>query len=90
LKADQKFVWKEEQQKALDEIMHYLITPPVWVPPQKHKLFKLYLSADERAIGLALIQEFEGKEHAIYFVPSKGYVFACIFFVFFLYQAKMI
>ena len=28
---------------------------------QKHKPFKLYLSADERAIGSALIQEFEGK-----------------------------
>ena len=38
------------------------------VPPQKHKPFKLYLLADERAIGSTLIQEFEGKERAIYFV----------------------
>ena len=62
LKADQVFIWGEEHQKALDEIKHYLVNPPVLVPPQKHKLFKLYLSADERAIGSALIQEFEGKE----------------------------
>ena len=66
------------------------MSPPVLVPPQKHKLFKLYLSADERAIGSALIQEFEGKEHVIYYVSrrllmlkqgillSKGCVFACI------------
>ena len=61
LKADQKFVWGEAQQKSLDEIKQYLTSPPVLVPPQKHKPFKLYLSADERAIRLALIQEFEGK-----------------------------
>ena len=67
LKADQEFVWREEHQKALDEIKHYLVNPPVLVPPQKHKPFKLYLSADERAMGSALIQEFEGKERAIYF-----------------------
>jgi len=71
LKADQEFVWGEEHQKALDEIKHYLVNPPVLVPPQKHKLFKLYLSADERAIGSALIQEFEGKERAIYFVSRR-------------------
>ena len=62
LKADQEFIWREEHQKALDEIKHYLVNPPVLVPPQKHKPFKLYLSADERAIGSALIQEFEGKK----------------------------
>ena len=71
LKADQEFVWKEEHQKALDEIKHYLMNPPMLVPPQKHKPFKLYLSADERAIGSALIHEFEGKERVIYFVSRR-------------------
>ena len=71
LKADQDFLWGEEHQKALDEIKHYLVNPPVLVPPQKHKLFKLYLSADESAIGLDLIQEFEGKERAIYFMSRR-------------------
>ena len=66
LKADQEFVWREEHQKALDEIKHYLVNPSVFVPPQKHKPFKLYLSADERAIGSALIQEFEEKERVIF------------------------
>ena len=55
----------------MDEIKYYLVKPPVLVPPQKHKPFKLYLSADERAIGWALIQEFEGKERAIYFVSRR-------------------
>ena len=61
LKADQKFVWGEAQQKALDEIKQYLTSPPVLVPPQKHKPFRLYLSANEHAIGSALIQVFEKK-----------------------------
>ena len=55
----------------MDEIKHYLVNPPVLVPPQKHKPFKLYLSADEGAIGSALIQEFEEKERAIYFVSRR-------------------
>ena len=61
----------EEHQKILDEIKCYLVNPPVLVPPEKYKLFKLYLSADERAIGSALIQEFEGKERVIYFVSRR-------------------
>jgi hypothetical protein len=32
------------------------------MPPQDKNPFKLYLYANERAIGLALVQEFEGKE----------------------------
>ena len=71
LKADQKFVWGEAHQKALDEIKQYLTSPPMLVPLQKHKPFKLYLSADERDIGSTLIQEFEGKERVIYFVSRR-------------------
>ena len=61
----------ETQQKALEEIKQYLTSPPMLVPPQKHKPFKLYLSAYERAIGSALIPEFEGKERVIYFVSRR-------------------
>jgi hypothetical protein len=71
LKADQEFVWGKEQQKTLDDIKQYLVTPPVLVPPQRHKPLKLYLSADEYAIGSALIQEFEGKECIIYYVSRR-------------------
>ena len=44
LKADQEFVCVAEQQLALDEINKYLTNPPVLVPPQHRKLFRLYLS----------------------------------------------
>lgn len=91
LKGDQEFIWEPDKQKALDEIKQYFVPPPVLVPPQKHKPFKLYLSADERAIGSTHIQKFEGKERVIYYVSRrlldaktkyslvKGYVFTYTF-----------
>ena len=71
IKADQKFVWGKEQQLALDEIKNYLINPPVLIPPQQGKPFRLYLSTDEMVIGSALIEEFEGKEHVIYYLSRR-------------------
>jgi hypothetical protein len=50
----------KEQQKALDNVKYYLKSP-ILMPPQDKKSFKLYLSANEQAIGSALVQEFEGK-----------------------------
>jgi hypothetical protein len=70
LKADQEFVWGAEQQLALDEIK-YLINPPVLVPPQHGKAFRLYLSTDDTVIGSTLIQEFEGKEYVICYLSRR-------------------
>ena len=65
LKADQEFKWGSVQQKAFDEIKEYMKSPPVLVPPQRGKPFKLYMSTNNHTIGSALIQEFEGKERVI-------------------------
>jgi hypothetical protein len=67
IKKDQKFVWGDEQQKAFDEIKikQYMKEPPVLVPPQLNKPFKLYVAADTQTVGSALIQEFEGKERIV-------------------------
>ena len=71
LKADQEFVWGKEQQSALDEIKKYLINPPVLIPPQQGRPFRLYLSTDGMVIGSALIQEFERKERVIYYLSIR-------------------
>jgi len=71
LKADQEFVWGREQQLTLDEIKNYLTNPPVLITPQQGKPFKLYLSTNGMVIGSALIQEFEGKEHVIYYLSRR-------------------
>jgi hypothetical protein len=51
IKKDQKFVWGDEQLKAFDEIKQYMKEPPVLVPPQLNKPFKLYVAADTQTIG---------------------------------------
>ena len=71
LNVDQEFVWGKEQQLALDEIKNYLINPPVLIPPQQGKPFRLYLSTDGMVVGSALIQEFEGKERVIYYLSRR-------------------
>jgi len=71
LKADQEFIWGKEQQLALEEIKNYLTNPPVLVSPLHGKPFRLYLSTDDAVIGSALIQEFEGKEHVIYYLSRR-------------------
>jgi len=71
LKADQEFIWGEEQQLALDKIKSYLTNPLVLIPPQQGKPFRLYLSTDGMVIGSALIQEFEGKERVIYYLSRR-------------------
>jgi hypothetical protein len=71
LKKDQKFMWGDEQQKAFDEIKQYMKEPPVLVPPQLNKPFKLYMAADTQTIGSTLIQEFEGKERVVAYLSRK-------------------
>jgi hypothetical protein len=71
IKKDQKSVWGDEQQKAFDEIKQYMKEPPVLVPPQLNKPFKLYVAADTQTIGSALIQEFEGKERVVAYLSRK-------------------
>jgi hypothetical protein len=65
IKKDKKFVWGDKQQKAFNEIKEYMKEPPVLVPPQLNRTFKLYVAADAQTIGSALIQEFEGKERVV-------------------------
>jgi hypothetical protein len=71
LKSDQEFRWSNKQQKAFEEIMEYMKSPPVLVPPQKGKPLKLCVSADSHTIGSALMQEFEGKERVIFYLSRK-------------------
>jgi hypothetical protein len=68
---DQKFIWGDEQQKAFNEIKEYMKEPPVLVPPQLNKPFKLYVAADTQTIGSALIHKFEGIERVVAYLSRK-------------------
>ena len=71
LKNDQKFKWGDVQQKTFEEIKEYMKCPPVLVPSQQGKPFKLYISVDNRTIGSALMQEFEGKERVVFYLSRS-------------------
>ena len=71
LKNDQEFKWGDIQQKAFEEIKEYMKCPPVLVPPQQGKPFKLYISVDDKTIGSALMQEFEGKERVVFYLSRR-------------------
>nr|AAL77160.1 Putative polyprotein [Oryza sativa Japonica Group]AAP53498.1 retrotransposon protein, putative, unclassified [Oryza sativa Japonica Group] len=71
LKADQKFTWGAEQQKALDNTKEYLSSAPVLILPQKGIPFRLYLSAGEKSIGSVLIQEVEEKERVVFYLSRR-------------------
>ena len=53
LKNDQEFKWGDIQQKAFEEIKEYMKCPPILVPPQQGKPFKLYILAVDQTIGSA-------------------------------------
>ena len=46
-------------------------SPPVLVPPQRSKPFRLYVSIDNHIIGSALMQEFEEKERVIFYLSIR-------------------
>ena len=71
VKNDQEFKWGDVGQKSFEEIKEYMKCPPVLVPPQQGKPFKLYVSADSQTIGLALMQEFEGKERVVFYLSRR-------------------
>jgi hypothetical protein len=71
IKKDRKFVSGDEQQKAFNGIKEYMKEPPVLVPPQLNKPFKLYVAAHTQTIGSALIQEFEGKERVVAYLSRR-------------------
>ena len=71
LKNDQEFKWGDIQQKTFEEIREYMKCPPMLVSPLQGKPFKLYISADDKTIELALMQECEGKERVVFYLSRK-------------------
>jgi hypothetical protein len=62
-----------KQQEAFEKIKEHLSTPLVLHAPRRGVPFKLYITAEEKAIGAVLIQEGDGKEYVI------AYIGRCLF-----------
>jgi hypothetical protein len=65
LKKNAKFQWKPEHQEAMEQLKHAMTNPPVLKPPDFTKPFLVVTDASDYAIGGALMQIHDNKEHPI-------------------------
>ena len=70
-KKGRPFVWREEQQKAFEEIKDRLQKPPVLSMPDRRGRFLLYSDTSKFATGSALCQVQNGKPKLIAYVSKR-------------------
>ncbi|KAL0287551.1 UNVERIFIED_CONTAM: Transposon Tf2-12 polyprotein [Sesamum radiatum] len=69
MKKDVPFEWDEACDKVFKSIKSYLMKPPVLVAPVHGRPLILYVAAQERSVGILLVQKNdEGKENALYYL----------------------
>jgi hypothetical protein len=71
LKHENDFVWGDEQKEAFKKIKRYLMSPPVLRALRIGQGFRLYIAAQEYAIGAVLTQEDESKEFVIAYLNRR-------------------
>jgi hypothetical protein len=71
IKADEEFRWGAEQQRAFEEIKEYLARPPVLVPPQRDKLFYIYLLVGDTSIASVVVQVYDSKEKVGFYLSRR-------------------
>ena len=76
LKAQEKFVWSEDADKAFVELKRFLTTPPIMTAPQKDETLLIYIAATNRVVSTAIVVEREEARHAykvqrlVYFISE--------------------
>ena len=65
LKKNERFDWKQEHQTAMDTLKEYMSSTPVLKPADFKKPFFIVTDASDFAIGGALLQIHDGREHPI-------------------------
>jgi hypothetical protein len=67
LKKSNKFKWIDEANQALEELMTFLTTPPVMVPPAPKETLLLYISVSTQVVSAVLVAERpeEGHQYSI-------------------------
>jgi len=64
LKAQEKFVWSEDADKAFAELKWFLSTPSIMTAPQKDETLLIYITATNKVVSTAIIVEREEARHA--------------------------
>ena len=59
LKAQEKFVWSKDADKAFAELKRFLTTPLIMTAPQKDETLLIYIIATNRVVNTAIVVERE-------------------------------
>ena len=70
LKKNKSFEWKEEHEKAFEELKQYLSSPQVLSKPQRGEKLYVYLAVTEVAVSVVLIREKDSNQLPIYYVSK--------------------
>jgi hypothetical protein len=76
LKAQEKFVWSEDANKAFTELKRFLTSPPIMIAPQNDETLLVYIAATNRVVSTAIAVEREEAGHAckiqcpVYFISK--------------------
>ena len=62
------FEWKDECQKAFEDLKKYLSSPPLLNPPKPREELYLYIAVSQAAVSAALVRKEEGTQRPVYFV----------------------
>ncbi|KAL0449375.1 UNVERIFIED_CONTAM: hypothetical protein Slati_1493900 [Sesamum latifolium] len=65
-----EFKWIEECERALQELKHYLATPPLLVNPKQGDVLFLYLVVSEVAVSSVLVKQQEKDQNPVYYVSK--------------------
>lgn len=73
LRKNQAVIWNGDCQEAFDKIKEYMQEPPVLMPSVEGRPLIMYLTVLDESMGCVLGQhdEFDRKEHAIYYLSKK-------------------
>jgi len=63
LKAQEKFVWTMDVDKAFTELKRFLTTPPIMTAPKKDETLLIYIAATNRVVNTAIVVEREEARH---------------------------
>ena len=64
LKAEEKFVWSEDADKAFTELKRFLTTPPIMTAPKKDKTLLIYIATTNQVVITTIAVEREEAGHA--------------------------
>ena len=63
LKRQEKFVWTEEADKALEQLKDFLSKPPILTAPQANEELLLYIAATTNVVSTAIVIERQEAGH---------------------------